>query len=54
MTPTHQGSIGLLQLSTLLLPALGDSTLVSVSQFCAGGVTNDHFIGIFTHKDFTL
>jgi hypothetical protein len=52
MTPTYQGSLGPLELSTLLLPALGDSTLVSVSQFCAGGVTNDHFIGIFTHKDF--
>ena len=52
MTPTHQGSLGPLELSTLLLPALGDSTLVSVSQFCAGGATNDHFIGFFTHKDF--
>ena len=54
MTPTHQGSLGPLELTTLLLPALGDSTLVSVSQFCAGGVTNDHFVGIFTHQDFRM
>ena len=47
MTPTHQGS-----LSTLLLPTLGDNTLISDFQFCAGGMTNDHFLGIFTHEDF--
>ena len=50
----HQGSLGAFELSALLLPALGDSTLVSPSQCCAGGATNEHFVGLFTHKVFRV
>jgi hypothetical protein len=39
---SKRGTLGPLCLEAILLPGLGNQTLVSISQFCAGGTTGAH------------
>ena len=46
--PTKRGKLGPLGLDAILLPGLGNQTLISLSQFCAGGSTGVQNVGVFT------
>jgi hypothetical protein len=47
--PTKRGKLGPIGLDAILLPGLRNQTLISLSQFCAGGST-----GVFTAGDFRM
>jgi hypothetical protein len=46
--------LGPLGLEAILLPGLGNQTLVSISQFCAGGTTGAQNVGVFTSDGFRM
>ena len=48
--PTKRGLFTPLGLDAILLPGMGNQTLVSLSQFCAGGTSGHRNIGVFTHE----
>jgi hypothetical protein len=52
--PTKRGKLGPLGLDAILLPGLGNQTLISLSQFCAGGSTGVQNVGVFTAGDFRM
>ena len=53
-TPSHAGQLGPLNLETLHIPDMGVQTLVSLSQFCAGGTTGVKYIGVFTPTEYRM
>jgi hypothetical protein len=52
--PSQRGKYGPLGLDAIVLPGLGAQTLVYLSQFCEGGDTGVHYVGVFTHVDFRM
>ena len=48
--PTKRGLLTLLGLDAILLPGMGNQTLVSLSQFCDGGTSGQRHVGVFTHE----
>lgn len=52
--PSKRGTLGPLGLEAILLPGLGNQTLVSISQFCAGGTTGAQNVGVFTSDGFRM
>jgi hypothetical protein len=48
--PTKRGLLTPLGLDAILLPDMGNQTLVSLSQFCDGGTSGQRNIGVFTHE----
>ena len=52
--PTHSGSFGPLNLDAVHIKGMGSQTLVSLSQFCAGGTTGQKFIGVFTPTEYRM
>jgi hypothetical protein len=48
--PTKRGLLTPLGLDAILLPGMGNQTLVSLSQFCDGGTSGQRHIGVFTHE----
>jgi hypothetical protein len=52
--PTKRGKLGPLGLDAILLPGLGNQTLISLSQFCTGGDTGVQNVGVFTTGDFRM
>ena len=46
--PKKRGLIGPLGLDAILLPGMGNQTLISLSQSCAGGTSGHKNVGIFT------
>ena len=53
-TPSHAGQLGPLNLETLHIPSMGVQTLISLSQFCAGGTTGVKYIGVFTPTEYRM
>jgi hypothetical protein len=53
-TPTHAGTFGPLNLDAVHIKGMGSQTLVSLSQFCAGGTTGQKFIGVFTPTEYRM
>jgi hypothetical protein len=52
--PSKRGTRSPLGLEAILLPGLGNQTLVSISQFCAGGTTGAQNVGVFTSDGFRM
>jgi hypothetical protein len=52
--PTKRGKLGPLGLDAILLPGLGNQTLISLSQFCAGSSTGVQNVGVFAAGDFRM
>jgi hypothetical protein len=48
--PTKRGLLTPLGLDAILLPGMGNQTLVSLSQFCDGGTSGQRNIGVFTNE----
>jgi hypothetical protein len=48
--PTKRGLLTPLGQDAILLPGMGNQTLVSLSQFCDGGTSGQRNIGVFTHE----
>lgn len=52
--PTQAGKLGPLGLDTVHIEGMGSQTLVSLSQFCAGGNTGTKYIGVFTPTEYRM
>jgi hypothetical protein len=52
--PTHAGKFGPLHLDAVHIKGMGSQTLVSLSQFCAGGTSGQKFIGVFTPTEYRM
>ena len=52
--PTHTGSLGPLNLDAVYIEGMGAQTLVSLSQFCAGGTSGTKYIGVFTPTEYRM
>jgi hypothetical protein len=46
--PTKCGLLTSLQLDAILIPGMGNETFISLSQFCAGGISGRQNVGVFT------
>ena len=53
-SPTHTGKLGPLNLDAVHTEGMGKQTLVSLSQFCAGGTTGTKYIGVFTPTEYRM
>ena len=54
VNPTHTGTLGPLNLPAVHIDGMGSQTLVSLSQFCAGGTTGTKYIGVFTPTEYRM
>ena len=52
--PTQAGKFGPLNLDAVHIEGMGSQTLVSLSQFCAGGSTGTKYIGVFTPTEYRM
>ena len=52
--PKKRGLLGPLGLDAILIPGMGNQTLISLSQFCAGGTSGHQYVGIFTATNFRM
>jgi hypothetical protein len=50
--PKKRGLLTPLGLDAILLPGMGNQTLVSLSQYCAGGTSDVQNVGVFTKSGF--
>ena len=48
----HTGTFGPLNLRAVHIDGMDSQTLVSLSQFCAGGTTGTKYIGVFTPTEY--
>ena len=54
VNPAHTGTFGPLNLPAVHIDGMGSQTLVSLSQFCAGGTTGTKYIGVYTPKEYRM
>ena len=52
--PPHTGKLGPLNLDAVHIEGMGKQTLISLSQFCAGGTTGVKYIGVFTPTEYRM
>jgi hypothetical protein len=52
--PKKRGLLTPLGLDAILLPAMDNQTLVSLSQYCAGGTSGVQNVGVFTKSGFRM
>jgi hypothetical protein len=52
--PKKRGLLTPLGLDAILLPGMGNQTLVSLSQYCAGGTSGVQNVGVFTKSGFRM
>jgi hypothetical protein len=52
--PKKRGTLTPYGLEAILLPGMGNQTLVSLSQFCAGGPSGKQNVGVFTASGFRM
>ena len=54
VNPAHTGTFGPLNLPAVHIDGMGSQTLVSLSQFSAGGTTGTKYIKVFTPTEYRM